>query len=97
MPHRLRIVAIAVVVAVLIPALAAACPLCKEAVSDADTPGGTASLGLGFYYSILFMVAAPFVVVGSLALAIFRNRRRMRSREAEAAAGLLVPPREARS
>ncbi len=33
-------------------------------------------LGRGFYYSILLMVSAPFVVVGALFFRIARMRRR---------------------
>jgi len=63
-------------VAILLPALVSACPLCKDAKSDTDYPGGTASLPKGFYYSILLMVSAPFVVMGGLALRIYLARRR---------------------
>ena len=73
----LKAVLIAAVAAVLLPALLSACPLCKEAKSDTDYAGGTASLPKGFYYSILLMVAAPFAVVGGLGLRIYLARRRV--------------------
>ena len=76
MNRRTRIVLAAVLVAVLLPALASACPLCKDAKSDADYLGGSASLPKGFYYSILLMVSAPFVVMGGFALRIYLARRR---------------------
>src|SRR5580765_3081769 len=76
MNRRARIVLAAVLVAVLLPALVSACPLCKDAKSDADYLGGSASLPKGFYYSILLMVSAPFVVMGGLALRIYLARRR---------------------
>jgi hypothetical protein len=63
-------------VAVLLPAIAGACPNCKDASSDADTPGGSADLGRGFFWSILLMIAAPFTAVGGLAAVILRKRRR---------------------
>lgn len=69
-----RVAAVLLLAALLLPALAAACPLCKEA--EADTPGGSASLGRGFYYSILLMIAAPWTAVGTVAFLIFRKRRR---------------------
>ena len=72
----LRIAAVVILAAVLLSAAAAACPLCKDAKSDADYLGGTASLPSGFYYSILLMVSAPFAVVGSLLLRIHLARRR---------------------
>src|SRR5262245_65489450 len=71
-----RILLAAFLIAALLPAIAAGCPLCKEAKSDTDYAGGTASLPKGFYYSILLMVAAPFAVVGGLGLKIFLARRR---------------------
>src|SRR6476646_2858000 len=72
-----RIALVVLLVAVLAPAFASACPLCKEAKSDSDYAGGTASLPHGFYYSILLMVSAPFVVVGGLGLRIWLARRRL--------------------
>ena len=71
-----RIALVVLLIAVLLPALAAACPLCKDAKADTDYAGGSASLPKGFYYSILLMVAAPFAVVGGLAFRIYLARRR---------------------
>jgi len=71
-----RILLVLVLAAAIAPAAASACPLCKEAKSDSDYAGGTASLPKGFYYSILLMVAAPFAVVGGLGLRIYMARRR---------------------
>ena len=79
---RVRVLA-AVLVILLIPVLLSACPLCKDSKSDADYAGGTASLPSGFYYSILLMVAAPFAVVGGLALRIFLARRQSNGEAAE--------------
>ena len=63
----------------LVPAALAACPLCKDAKSDSDYAGGTASLPSGFYYSIILMVCAPFAVVGGLITRIALARRRRRA------------------
>ena len=71
----LRVAAIVLVVAVLAPALSAACPLCKEASSDGDKVGGT-SVWRGLYWSILFMISAPFAMVGTMIVLIRRARRR---------------------
>ena len=87
-----RILLVLVLVSVLLPALAGACPLCKDAKSDTDYPGGAASLPKGFYYSILLMVSAPFAVVGGLALRIVQARRRALSGAATVPAGALPPP-----
>ena len=74
----LRAFAILLFVAAVVPATLAACPLCKDAKSDTDYAGGTASLPNGFYYSIVFMVCAPFLVVGGLITRIALARRRLR-------------------
>ena len=71
-----RILLVVVLVAALAPAVARACPLCKDAKSDSDYAGGTASLPRGFYYSILLMVSAPFAVIGGLGLRIFLAHRK---------------------
>jgi hypothetical protein len=73
-----RVLFVVLLAAVLLPVLASACPLCKDAKSNTDYPGGAASLPKGFYYSILLMVSAPFVVVGGLALRIYLAHRRAR-------------------
>jgi heme/copper-type cytochrome/quinol oxidase subunit 2 len=75
MKTALRIAALVLLVAILVPALAAACPLCKEAASDADKPG-SASMWRGMYWSILLMVSMPFAMVGGLVLMVVRARRR---------------------
>jgi ABC-type Fe3+ transport system permease subunit len=76
MTRSARLLLVLVLAAVLLPSLVSACPLCKDAKSDTDYPGGTASLPKGFFYSILLMVSAPFVVVGTLILRIYLARRR---------------------
>ena len=87
-------VALAVLLAaVLLPALASACPLCKDAKADTDYPGGTASLPSGFYYSILLMVSAPFLVVGGLIVRIALARRRIASLAARESAVPAPVPR----
>jgi hypothetical protein len=83
-----RIVLVLVLAAVVLPAVASACPLCKDAKSDTDYAGGSASLPKGFYYSILLMVSAPFAVVGGLAVRILLARRSV------ARANTAVSPRE---
>lgn len=73
MRGTLRVAAIVLLAALILPALVAACPLCKEAVPDA--PGAT-SVWRGMYWSILFMVGAPFAMVATMVVAIRRARRR---------------------
>jgi heme/copper-type cytochrome/quinol oxidase subunit 2 len=68
----LRVAAIALLLVVVAPALASACPLCKDAIPDAP---GASSVWRGMYWSILFMVAAPFAMVGTMIVMIRRARR----------------------
>jgi heme/copper-type cytochrome/quinol oxidase subunit 2 len=75
MKTAVRVLAVVLLVALLAPALAAACPLCKEAASNADTPG-QGNMWRGMYWSILLMVAMPFMMVGGMILAVRRARRR---------------------
>jgi len=81
-----RAAAVLLLLCAIAPMALAACPLCKDAKSDSDYAGGTASLPSGFYYSILLMVCAPFLVVGGLITRIALARRRRRI-----AAGLDAP------
>jgi heme/copper-type cytochrome/quinol oxidase subunit 2 len=71
-----RVAAVILLVVLILPAVLSACPLCKEATPDGEYPGGSASLGRGFYYSILLMIAVPWTAVGTVAFLIFRRRRR---------------------
>jgi hypothetical protein len=88
MSQTTRIAAVLLLAALVLPTALSACPLCKEA--EANTPGGSASLGRGFYYSILLMIAVPWTAVGTVAFLIFRKRRRDRV-AAGSDVGRLVP------
>lgn len=53
--------------------LAAACPMCFEALKG-DT-GGSGNLPLAFYYSILFMLSMPFLIVAGFSMYFYYLRR----------------------
>jgi hypothetical protein len=89
----LRAAVLLLLLCAIVPAALAACPLCKDAKSDSDYAGGTASLPSGFYYSIILMVCAPFLVVGGLVTRIALARRRRLHGQAEAAPGSTPPHR----
>ena len=76
MKRAVWIAAAVLLIAVLLPAIAAACPLCKDAASNADKPGQS-DVWRGMYWSILLMVAAPFTMVGALIVAVRRARRNL--------------------
>lgn len=65
---------------VLLTSLASACPNCATAVHtpESDTGGSAAE---GYYYSILFMLAMPYVLLGGFAFAFWRMVRHARSNE----------------
>jgi hypothetical protein len=61
-----------------------ACPTCKEDL--ANNPQGQ-GLAAGFYYSILFMMSMPFLIIGTLGTVAYRSVKRAQA-EREAAAGV---------
>jgi hypothetical protein len=68
----------AIAVAVLLAGVqtATACPSCKEALA-AGTGGG--DLMSGFFWSILFMLSMPFLLLGSFGLYFYYLVRRART------------------
>jgi len=58
--------------ALLIPALAEACAVCWIGASSPDHD----ALARGFYWGLLFLMAMPFAVVGSIAGWLFYTHRR---------------------
>jgi hypothetical protein len=57
---------------------ASACPNCRESLADDPAGQGLAS---GFYYSILFMMSMPFVILGTLGTVFYRSVRRASSEQ----------------
>ena len=91
MKAAVRVAVVVLLVALVAPVLASACPLCKEAASDADRPGAT-SMWRGMYWSILFMVAAPFAMVGTMIVAVRRARRNLPAAKAAGLASVSPVP-----
>ncbi|QEG36971.1 hypothetical protein Pr1d_43110 [Bythopirellula goksoeyrii] len=60
---------------------AIACPTCKDVLAD-DDPLSQARAA-GYFYSILFMMAMPFVLIGTFGGAAYLSIRRARQRELE--------------
>ncbi|MBI4567277.1 MAG: hypothetical protein HY719_02655 [Planctomycetes bacterium] len=76
--------------ACVVPAsVVGACPNCKEALNNNDSGGNPAR---GYYYSILTMLGAPFVL-GGVFTTILLNSRRKQLKERKAA-GDIAPPAE---
>lgn len=86
-----RSVLMAVVVGVLLGCLepAMACPNCKDALAESGTNG--MNLVKGYYWSILFMMSMPFLLLASLGTYFYWEVRRARNRLA-AVAPPMGPP-----
>lgn len=67
---RALVVAAALVVVLDAASVAWACPTCREGLADSPQGQGVAA---GFYYSILFMMSMPFIVLGTLVSVAYRS------------------------
>lgn len=72
--------ALVVALLLLLASVAAACPTCKDGLAQND-PHGQA-IAAGFYYSILFMMAMPYLVLGTFASIAYYTIRRARQANA---------------
>ena len=63
-----------------------ACPTCKDGLAEND-PAGQAQAA-GYFYSILFMMAMPFVLFGTFGGAAYVSIRRARERGAAELSGV---------
>jgi len=80
---RWALIALAVALMLFIASVAAACPTCKEGLAQNDPQGQ--SLAAGYYYSILFMMAMPFTILGTFgSLAYLSIRRAQKDADAVA-------------
>jgi hypothetical protein len=70
--------------------IAAACPLCADNLSNDAYGRNPTQLGRGFFWSIIFMMALPFVTVGVVAARIMIAKRRQRARSGSPASPDLV-------
>jgi len=68
------LIALAIVIVLLIASVAAACPTCKEGLDQNDPQGN--ALAAGYYYSILFMMAMPFTILGTFGGLAYLSIRR---------------------
>ncbi len=81
---RLAAAAALALAAMLVPeALEAQCPMCRTALSS---PEGQAMVR-GFNHAILLLLAAPFALVGTVALSIFRASRVAEARRLQTPGG----------
>jgi hypothetical protein len=78
---RWLLIALAIALVLLIASVAAACPNCKEGLAQNDPQGQ--SIAAGYYYSILFMMAMPFTVLGTFGGLAYLSIRRARQMQTE--------------
>jgi len=80
--HRLLIIMILLISGLcLTPESAAQCPMCKTSAESNLKNGGTAGRGLNA--GILYMLALPYTLVGTIGFIWWRNNRRKREDEVE--------------
>jgi len=77
--HRLPAWILPIVLVAVLAAVAVACPTCKEGL-DASDPQHQ-SRAAGFYYSILFMVSMPYLLLGSLGCLAYVSIRRAKEQQ----------------
>ena len=77
---RWVLIALAIAMVLLIASVAAACPTCKDGLSQNDPRGE--SMAAGYYYSILFMMAMPFTILGTFGGLAYLSIRRARHSQA---------------
>src|SRR5262245_10681555 len=73
---RWIVAAIVLALLLLIASVAAACPTCKEGLAQIDPHGQ--SLAAGYYYSVLFMMTTPYVVLATFGSCAYYSIRRAR-------------------
>jgi uncharacterized membrane protein len=66
-------------VALCLTTSAWACPTCKQGLAENDPTGQ--AMAAGYFYSILFMMAMPFVVLGTFGGFAYLSVRRAREAE----------------
>jgi uncharacterized membrane protein len=72
-PGLIRALAFVAVAAIVlaVAADASACPTCKDGVGHADPHGR--SIAAGYYYSILFMMSMPFIILTTFGSFAYRS------------------------
>src|SRR3954451_19001317 len=79
---RWIVAAVVLALVLLIASVAAACPTCKEGLAQNDPQGQ--ALAAGYYYSIIFMMTTPYLVLGTFGSCAYYSIRRARRQLAAA-------------
>ena len=79
LPFRLPTVILALAFVALLAACVVACPTCTEGLNQSDPQHQ--SVAAGFYYSILFMMSMPYLILGTLGSLAYFSIRRARAQQ----------------
>jgi heme/copper-type cytochrome/quinol oxidase subunit 2 len=82
------------VVVIVLEAAAMACPSCKESLGHSDP--ARANMVRGYFWSILFMMSMPFLILGGLSTLFWWEIRKAKRKQAAEAAMLQNTAAEAR-
>ena len=67
---------LAVVLIACLAGDASACPTCKDGLADGDP--GTQAMAAGYFYSILFMMSMPFLIIATFGSFAYYSVRKAR-------------------
>ncbi|MBP86117.1 MAG: hypothetical protein CMJ64_05275 [Planctomycetaceae bacterium] len=72
---KLKTLAVWLFVTALVPALAFGCPTCKDGLAGDPS---TAAMVQGYFWSIVFMMSMPFLILGGISAYFYYEVRRAR-------------------
>jgi hypothetical protein len=78
--RKLAPLCVALAVLLVAAGTASACPGCKDALAANDNQGG--NLVAGYFWSILFMMSMPFIIVTTFGGSMYLSVRRARAAQA---------------
>jgi uncharacterized membrane protein len=73
---RWVVVALVFALVLMLASVAAACPTCKDGLAQNDPHGQ--SIAAGYYYSIIFMMSMPYIVLCTFGSVAYLSIRRAR-------------------
>ena len=76
-----RIVVCVMLLLVVMQSVALACPTCKDSLDQNDP--ARSNMVRGYFWSILFMMSMPFLILGGLGLLFYSEVRKARARQAD--------------
>lgn len=74
--NRLRTVLVTLILVVILPTIVLACPTCKDGLSGDPATSGMVR---GYFWSIVFMMSMPFLILGGISAYFYYEVRRARA------------------